>query len=350
MKLLKKIVAIIITLSILTPSIFQIYITNFYSIETVNTTNPIRVSLMFSNYNIASIQLLIEDMKKVEQENSKTVQYTFYDGKGSQNLQDTQLIDIVNNKKADIIAIDMVDVAHTKYAIDMIKAFNIPVIIMYNGDEKAVQSYEKAFLARTNPADEGTLQGNIIVDAWNKNRENMDKNKDNILDYIVFIGSPDNIISTTRIKYSVLQINNNNIKSKRIAEKFYYYLPSQIKEDVYQFFLRFGNNIDLIITDEDSAAVNTVKTLQENGYNLDDKEKKIDVVGFGGIPEALDLIKIGAMTGTVPINTYNLANDFYKFELNLFNDKNIIDGTNCTIDYTGKLITFPLEGVSVNLG
>ncbi|WP_186005560.1 substrate-binding domain-containing protein [Clostridium sp. DL-VIII] len=305
---------------------------------------------MFSNYNIASIQLLIEDMKKVEQENSKTVQYTFYDGKGSQNLQDTQLIDIVNNKKADIIAIDMVDVAHTKYAIDMIKAFNIPVIIMYNGDEKAVQSYEKAFLARTNPADEGTLQGNIIVDAWNKNRENMDKNKDNILDYIVFIGSPDNIISTTRIKYSVLQINNNNIKSKRIAEKFYYYLPSQIKEDVYQFFLRFGNNIDLIITDEDSAAVNTVKTLQENGYNLDDKEKKIDVVGFGGIPEALDLIKIGAMTGTVPINTYNLANDFYKFELNLFNDKNIIDGTNCTIDYTGKLITFPLEGVSVNLG
>ncbi len=350
MKLLKKIVAIIITLSILTPSIFQIYITNFYSIQTVNTTNPIRVSLMFSNYNIASIKLLIKDMKKVEQENSKTVQYTFYDGKGSQNLQDTQLIDIVNNKKADIIAIDMVDVAHTKYAIDMIKAFNIPVIIMYNGDEKAVQSYERAFLARTNPADEGTLQGNIIVDAWNKNRENMDKNKDNILDYIIFIGSPDNIISTTRIKYSVLQINNNNIKSKRIAEKFYYYLPSQIKEDVYQFFLRFGNNIDLIITDEDSAAVNTVKTLQENGYNLGDKEKNIDVVGFGGIPEALDLIKIGAMTGTVPINTYNLANDFYKFELNLFNDKNIIDGTNCTIDYTGKLITFPLEGVSVNLG
>ncbi len=187
MKLLKKIVAIIATLSILTPSIFQIYISNFYSIETVNTTNPIRVSLMFSNYNIASIKLLIEDMKKVEQENSKTVQYTFYDGKGSQNLQDTQLIDIVNNKKADIIAIDMVDVAHTKYAIDMIKAFNIQVIIMYNRDEKAVQSYERAFLARTNPADERTLQGNIIVDAWNKNRENMDKNKDNILDYIVFI-------------------------------------------------------------------------------------------------------------------------------------------------------------------
>ncbi|WP_315074846.1 substrate-binding domain-containing protein, partial [uncultured Clostridium sp.] len=159
---------------------------------------------------------------------------------------------------------------------------------------------------------------------------------------------PDNIISTTRIKYSVLQINNNNIKSKRIAEKFYYYLPSQIKEDVYQFFLRFGNNIDLIITDEDSAAINTVKTLQENGYNLGDKEKRI--VGVGGIPEALDLIKIGEMTGTVLLNTYNLANNFYKFEVNLFNNRNIIDGTNCTIDYTGKLITVPLGGVSVNLG
>ncbi len=350
MKLLKKIVAIIITLSILTPSIFQIYVPNFNSTGVVNTTNPIRVSIMFSNYNITFIRLLIENMKKVEQENSKTVQYTFYDGEGNQKLQDTQLKDIINNNKADIIAIDMVDVAHTKYAVDMIKAFNIPVIIMYNGDEKAVQSYEKAFLARTDPADEGTLQGNIIMDAWNKNRKNMDKNKDNILDYIVFIGSPDNIISTTRIKYSVLQINNSNIKSKKIAEEFYYYLPSQIKEDVYQFLLRFGNNIDLIITDDDIAAVNTVKTLQENGYNLGNNEKKIDVVGFDGIPEALALIKSGAMTGTVLIDAYNLAKDFYQFEINLFNDKNIIDGTNCTIDDTGKLITVPLEGVSVNLG
>ncbi len=59
----------------------------------------------------------------------------------------------------------MADVAHTKYAIDMIKAFNIPVIIMYNGNEKTIQSYDRAFLARINPADEGTLQWNIILDA-----------------------------------------------------------------------------------------------------------------------------------------------------------------------------------------
>ncbi len=350
MKLLKKITATIVILSILTTIMFQIYIPNFNSIGAVNTTNPIKVSLLFSNYNITFIRLLIEDMKKVEQENSKTVQYTFYDGSGNQSLQDNQLKDIIDNKRADIIAIDMVDVAHTKYAVDRIKEVNIPLIVVYNGDEKAVQSYEKAFLARTNPADEGTLQGHIIVDAWNKNKQYMDKNKDNILSYITLIGSPDNIISTTRIKYSVLQINNNNIKSEKIAEKFYYYLPSQIKEDVYQFLLRFGNNIDLIITDDDGAAINTVKTLQENGYNLGNKEKKIDVVGFDGIPEALDLIKIGAMTGTVLINTYNAAKDFYQFEINLFNNRNIIDGTNCTIDYTGKLITIPLEGVSVNLG
>ncbi|OOM67898.1 D-galactose-binding periplasmic protein precursor [Clostridium sp. BL-8] len=145
-------------------------------------------------------------------------------------------------------------------------------------------------------------------------------------------------------------MNNSNIKSGKIAEKFYYYLPSQIKEDVYNFFLRFGNNIDLIITDDDGAAINTVKTLQENGYNLGDNERKIDVVGFDGIPEALDLIKAGAITGTVLINKYNLAKDFYQFEINLFNDNNIIDGTNCTIDDTGKLITVPLEGVFVNLG
>lgn len=144
---------------------------------------------------------------------------------------------------------------------------------MCNGDEIAVKSYEKAFLARTNLADEGTLQGNIIVDAWNENRQYMDKRKDDILSYVVLIGSPNNISSTNRIKYSILQINNNNIKSEKIAEKFYSSISYQIKEDVYQFLLRFGKDIDLIITDDYGAAINAVKTLQENVYNLEDKKR-----------------------------------------------------------------------------
>ncbi len=87
----------------------------------------------------------------------------------------------------------------------------------------------------------------------------------------------------------------------------------------------------------------------KKNFNLGNNEKKIVVIGCDGIPEALDLIKKGEMIGTVVTNTYSVAKDFYTFEMNIYNNKNIIEGKNCTIDSTGKLVTIPLDGVVTNL-
>lgn len=351
MNVLKKITAMTSIFLLMITTLLQVYTTNFSSteIETANTNKSVKVSVLFNNYDINFLKLLTEDMKKIERENLGIVQYNFYDGKGNQNVQDNQLKDILSKQNADIIVIDMVDVAHTQYVIDRIKECNIPVIVIYNGDEEAVKSYEKAFLARTNPAEVGTLEGTIIVDSWNKNKKSIDKNQDDILEYIILIGSPINIVSINRAKYCVLAINNSNIKNKEIAEKFCYWNPEQTKEAVEQFILRFGNKIEAIITDDDGVAVETVKTLQKYGYNLGNNENNIVVVGCDGISKALDLIKKGTMTGTVIINPYNVAKDLYTFEMNIVNNKNIIDGTNCTIDNSRKLITIPLDGVFANL-
>ncbi len=349
MNILKKTTSISIIFFIIIAALLQGCKKNFRSIETANTKHTIRVGVLFSNYNISSIKLLTEDMKKIEQENPGTVEYTFYDGKGDQKVQDDQLEDILSKQNADIITIDIVDATHTKYTINRIKEFNIPVIFAYNADQEIIKSYEKAFLASINPAEQGTLEGDIIVSAWNKNKRAIDKNGDNILSYIMLLGSPNNIISINRAKYYDLKLNSSNIQSNKIGEKYCYWDQNVAKNDVDEFFLRFGNRIEAIITVEDGMAIGAIKSLQEHGYNLGNNEKKIVVIGCDGIPEALDLIKKGEMTGTVVTNTYSVAKDFYTFEMNIYNNKNIIEGTNCTIDSTGKLVTIPLDRVVTNL-
>ena len=54
------------------------------------------------------------------------------------------------------------------------------------------------------------------------------------------------------------------------------------------------------------------------------------------------------MTGTVVTNIYTGAKNNYAIGMNLLNNRNLIEGTNCTIDSTGKLITAPYDGVFVN--
>jgi methyl-galactoside transport system substrate-binding protein len=96
-------------------------------------------------------------------------------------------------------------------------------------------------------------------------------------------------------------------------------------------------------------AIGAVKALQQSGYNLGGNTEKIIVVGCDGIPIAQDLIQKGFMTGTVELSAYDTAKDIYTISINLINNKNLIEGTNCTIDDTGKLVTIPYNGVLVNL-
>ena len=78
----------------------------------------------------------------------------------------------------------------------------------------------KSFVIGTNAKEAGILQGKILVNAWNNNKESIDKNKDNIMQYIMLEGERDNIEAIERTKYSVLTINNAGIKTEELALKF----------------------------------------------------------------------------------------------------------------------------------
>lgn len=95
----------------------------------------------------------------------------------------------------------------------------------------------------------------------------------------------------------------------------------------------------LIIDNIDTIAIGAIKALQENGYNID--TQNVHVIGFDGRKEAQDLIQKVVMTGTVLVNPYDVAKDVYFIVMNLIYNKSLIENTNCTIDYTQKLITIP---------
>lgn len=254
MKTLKRIIASIMFL-VMAVTTLKIYNPNPRAILTsTNSNKPIKINVLFSNFNVNVLSSFVESMKKSEEENPDKIQYTFFDGKGNQDLQNAQL---------------------------------------------------KAILAE-------------------KNFE--------------------------RTKYSIKTINDNNIKTQELARKICNWNEDEAAAAVRSFFLQFGNKIEDIIANDDIMAIGAIKAIQEQGFNLSNSSPKMMVVGFDGIEEAKVLINNGIMTGTVITSSDEVAKTFLNVLTNLFNNRNPIENTNCTIDSTRKIITIPYNEVLVNLG
>ncbi|MFW2487491.1 hypothetical protein ACN077_02825 [Clostridium chromiireducens] len=83
------------------------------------------------------------------------------------------------------------------------------------------------------------MQGNIIVDAWNKSKISVDKNYDNALQYVMLEGSTNNIYAVSRI--------NLSISTEKIASKICNWEEDEAKDAISNLFLKYGNKIEYIL-------------------------------------------------------------------------------------------------------
>ena len=49
----------------------------------------------------------------------------------------------------------------------------------------AIKSYRKALYSRNRVKEAGALEGKMLVNAWNSDKESIDRNRDNIMQYVI---------------------------------------------------------------------------------------------------------------------------------------------------------------------
>jgi len=225
------------------------------------------------------------------------------------------------NKRADSV----------RSIIGKVKQYEIPVVFFSSIQPDAIdiiKSYKKAFVVSRDEKESGNLEGKIIVDKWNSDKANIDKNGDGILQYVMLQASSNNSVAIIRTKNSILSINNAGIKTQELALVNANFNKELAKEAIKSLFLRYDGNIEAIISNNDSMAIGAVEALQTYGYNKGDRSKNIIVVGIDRTQEAKDLIDKGFMTGTVGHEPRALADALYTVGMNLFLGNNPLEGTN----------------------
>lgn len=341
-------------LSVMMAVIMMIMMSSTYNKAVFASNNftarkPVKVAVLLINFTDDYISLVRKNLEDIQKENPEKVEFTFYDGKSNEAIQNEQ-IDKVLNERVDLILLQLInnkDKTTVKTVIDEIKQTNTPVIL-FNREPiitDAIKSYQKALYIGVDAKKDGIMQGQILIDAWNTNRASIDKNNDNIMQYILLGGERDNIVTSDRTKNVLLTLEQGGIKTNELAAAFAYWTRESAQSVMESLLLRYDGNIEAVIANDDSMALGAIKALQAHGYNIGDKEKTIAVVGVEGLPEAQELIKKGMMLGTIFQDPKALAEALYTVGMNLVQNEDPLDGTPYKFDETGVSIRIPNETI-----
>lgn len=313
------------------------------NISQVVEEKPIKVDVLLYRFDDVYISLVRQSLEEIQKRNQGEVEFTFYDGINNQSVQDKSIDEILKRGDSDLILLNLVDTKNTKAAINRIKEKNMPVVLFNREpiDIDAIRSYNKSYFVGTDAEEAGMMQGKILIEEWNANKAIIDKNKDNIMQYVMLMGERDNLEAIARTKYSILTINDAGIRTQELALRVGNWNEDAAKNITETLFLQYGNKIEAIISNNDSMAIGAIKTLQKYGYNKGDKTRTISIVGVDAIPEAQELIKQEFMTGSVLQDASAMAEALYKVGMNLVYNREPLDGTEYKFDQTGVAIRIP---------
>lgn len=305
---------------------------------------PVKVAVFLVDFRYEFIASIGEDLKAIQKENEGKVEFTLYDGKTNQAVQNESIKKVLK-EGIDLILLNIVNREDSKTVIDRIKETNTKVI-MFNREPltpDVIQSYAKALYIGTDSTQAGVLQGKMLIDTWNNSKQFINKNNDNIMQYVMLEGPSNDREAIERTKYSVLTIEDGGIKTQLLALKVCDWFEDLAYDAIKSLFLQYGDKIEVIIANNDSMAIGAIKALQEYGYNKGDKSKTIPVVGVDAISEAKELIEKGEMLGSVVQDTKAYAEALYICGMNLVAGKSPIEGTAYKFDDTGVAIRLPFS-------
>ncbi|KGT95765.1 sugar ABC transporter substrate-binding protein [Erwinia typographi] len=288
-----------------------------------------RIGVTIYKYDDNFMSVVRKDIEK-DAKDSPGIQLLMNDSQNSQSTQNDQ-VDVLVAKGVKALAINLVDPAAAAVVIGKAKANDIP-IVFFNKEPtaKALASYDKAYYVGTDSKESGVKQGELIEKHW-KATPAWDLNKDGVIQFVLLKGEPGHPDAEARTKYVIDTLNKDGVKTQQLHLDTAMWDTAQAKDKMDAWLSGpNGNKIEVVIANNDAMAMGAVEALKAHN------KSSVPVFGVDALPEALALVKSGAMAGTVLNDAENQAKATLEMAKNLADGKPATEGTNYKLD--GKVV------------
>jgi methyl-galactoside transport system substrate-binding protein len=348
MKILRKMIMLILVLLVIS-SLTNVILTKSFASSDLkfNNREAANVGVIFFKMDDPYTARLIESLKNIEKENPNKVNFNFFDPQNNIAIQN-EMLDFALKSNYDLLILYLPYRTENivEDVINKVKQRNIPLILMNIQPQvvaKVSKLYNKVAFVTPDSKAAGIAQGKIIANLWSNSKSLLDKNGDNVLQYVLLKGLPQDPQVVDRTKYVIETINEAGIKTEELAVVNANWSEDLAKSSIDNLFLKLYDKIEAIISNNDAMAIGAVASLQNYGYNKGDKSKEIAIVGIDGLPEAKDLIEKGFMTGTVIQDSMVGARFLYTVGRNLINNLEPTENTEYKIIDGEVIIPFPYD-------
>ena len=246
---------------------------------------------------ISSMSQNLEQL--VQEEESRIGQKITLFISDSRHNQTTQMdqVDRFLARGCDVLCVNMVDRTGAAVIVDKAAAEGVPVIFFNRQPvDEDIQRWEKSFYVGASAQESGTLEGQLVAEAWTSEPERWDDNGDGILQYVMLEGEPGHQDALLRTEYTIQTITDQGIEVERLARDTANWNRAQAAARIASWLEEFGDQIEVVLSNNDDMALGAIDALKETGRPLKDWPL---IVGIDATAPALEAVEAGQLYGTV---------------------------------------------------
>jgi len=213
--------------------------------------------------------------------------------------EQTNQIDTFITQGMDVIILNLVQTSSAEVLIDKVVAADIPLILINREplgetDESypGIINNEKVCYVGADARQSGTFQGEIVKAL----PASGDINGDGVVKYVMIMGDVENPDAQYRTEFSIKALTDAGVAVECLNQQTGNWDTTKGQEIAASALTQFGTEIDVIFCNNDGMALGAAAAISAAGRKVGED---IYLLGVDAIPDALELIKNGEMTGTV---------------------------------------------------
>ena len=298
-------------------------------------------------------QAMQETVDELNEEGEYNIKFTMYDAADDMAKQVEQATMLVG-EKPDFVIINLAEVASGQQLVDMFTEAGIP-FLFYNKEPSAetVQSVvvdSGSIFIGTTPREAGDMQGEILAEMWAADPASIDVNGDGKVQFVEFMGEPNNPEAIARTQYSEETAIAQGVPLDPALDEYIIVAnwdTAQAQEKMTPTWTATEGNIEVVFVNNDDMGTGVVAAMNAFGYNTGNEgDPSIIVIGVDATASAQEAIKAGKMTATVKQDGDAMGYANVMIALNYLETGSWLDGTDYEYAADGYSVRIPYAKIT----
>jgi methyl-galactoside transport system substrate-binding protein len=228
--------------------------------------------------------------------------------------------------------------------IDAARKNDVPVIF-FNRElvEGDMGRWDKLFYVGADAEQSGVMEGELAAWACITQKEDIDKNGDGVIQYVVLEGEAGHQDAIIRTEASVNTLKKQGVEIDKLGYAIANWNRAQAQTKAAQFIEDYGNDIELVLSNNDDMALGAIDAYEAKAVP---RNKWPAIFGIDGTNVGLEAVRDDKMLGTVYNDKEGQASAMFELASVLARGGSIDELSDRYTVENGRYIRLPYEKVT----